>query len=70
MEIQIQEKKKNASLHTRDMTEGNIYSLMIGFALPILLSQLFQQLYNTADAFIVGKCLGTNALAAVTSSEL
>lgn len=54
--------------HTRDMTEGNPYSLMIGFALPILLSQLFQQLYNTADAFIVGKCLGTNALAAVTSS--
>ena len=56
------------SAHTKDMTEGNPYSLMVGFALPILLSQLFQQLYNTADAFIVGKCLGTNALAAVTSS--
>lgn len=42
--------------------------MMAGFALPILLSQIFQQLYNTADAFIVGKCLGTNALAAVTSS--
>lgn len=50
------------------MTQGNPYSLMVGFALPILLSQIFQQLYNTADAFIVGKCLGTNALAAVTSS--
>ena len=50
------------------MTEGNPYSLMLGFALPTLLSQVFQQLYNTADAFIVGKCLGTNALAAVTSS--
>lgn len=53
---------------TKDMTEGNLYSLMIGFALPMLLSQIFQQLYNTADAFIVGRCLGTNALAAVTSS--
>ena len=53
---------------TKDMTEGNPYSLMIGFALPMLLSQIFQQLYNTADAFIVGRCLGTNALAAVTSS--
>ena len=50
------------------MTVGNPYSMMIGFALPILLSQIFQQLYNTADAFIVGRCLGTNALAAVTSS--
>lgn len=53
---------------TKDMTSGNPYSLMLGFALPMLLSQVFQQLYNTADAFIVGKCLGTNALAAVTSS--
>ncbi|MCM1187752.1 MAG: MATE family efflux transporter [bacterium] len=53
---------------TKDMTKGNPYSLMIGFALPVLFSQIFQQLYNTADAFIVGRCLGTNALAAVTSS--
>ncbi len=53
---------------TRDMTQGNIYTLMAGFAMPVLFSQLFQQLYNTADAFIVGRCLGTNALAAVTSS--
>ncbi len=59
--------KKNFS-GTRDMTKGNPYAMMTGFALPILLSQIFQQLYNTADAFIVGKCLGTNALAAVTSS--
>ena len=56
------------SAGTKDMTQGNPYSLMVGFVLPILLSQIFQQLYNTADAFIVGKCLGTNALAAVTSS--
>lgn len=59
--------KKNFS-GTRDMTKGNPYAMMTGFALPILLSQIFQQLYNTADALIVGKCLGTNALAAVTSS--
>lgn len=50
------------------MTRGSPYALMVSFALPVLLSQLFQQLYNTADAFIVGRCLGTNALAAVTSS--
>ena len=53
---------------TRDMTQGNPYKLMIGFAMPILLSQIFQQLYNTADAFIVGKYMSTASLAAVTSS--
>ena len=52
----------------RDMTVGSPYRHMIGFALPTLLSQIFQQLYNTADTFIVGKFLGTDALAAVSSS--
>ena len=52
----------------RDMTQGSIYSQMTAFALPILLSQVFQQLYNTADSLIVGRFLGTDALAAVSSS--
>lgn len=65
--IQIHALQKRSS-HTTDMTAGNPYSLILGFALPVFLSQVFQQLYNTADAFIVGKFLGTNALAAVTSS--
>ena len=50
------------------MTQGSIYSQMTAFALPILLSQVFQQLYNTADSLIVGRFLGTDALAAVSSS--
>ena len=41
---------------------------MLRFALPLLISQLFQQLYNAADSIIVGKFIGTNALAAVSSS--
>lgn len=53
---------------TRDMTVGNIYQSILLFALPVFLSQAFQQLYNTADTFLVGKFLGTNALAAVSSS--
>ena len=53
---------------TRDMTQGSIYSHIISFALPIMLSHVFQQLYNTADSLIVGRFLGTNALAAVSSS--
>ncbi len=50
------------------MTQGNPYSQIVAFALPIFLSQVFQQLYNTADTLIVGRFLGTNALAAVSSS--
>ncbi|MBQ4150617.1 MAG: MATE family efflux transporter [Clostridia bacterium] len=51
-----------------DMTKGNPYVMIFKFALPVFLSQLFQQLYNTADTFIVGEFLGTEALAAVSSS--
>lgn len=54
--------------HTCDFTQGDPYRLIISFAIPIFLSQVFQQLYNTADAFIVGRFLGTEALAAVSSS--
>ena len=53
---------------TMNMTTGSPYKLMIKFALPILLSQIFQQLYNTADTLIVGRFLGMTALAAVSSS--
>ena len=66
--VHIQQHAHMHHSHTTDMTVGNPYRLMLGFALPLFLSQLFQQLYNTADAFIVGRYLGTNALAAVTSS--
>lgn len=53
---------------TKDMTVGNIKKVIVSFAIPIFLSQLFQQLYNTADTLIVGKYLGTESLAAVSSS--
>ena len=50
------------------MTEGVIWKQMLGFFFPILLGTFFQQLYNTADALIVGRILGENALAAVGGS--
>lgn len=50
------------------MSEGPIAKTMIMFALPLLLGNLFQQLYNTADSLIVGNFLGSDALAAVSSS--
>ena len=53
---------------TMNMTTGSVRRVMLAFALPVFLSQLFQQLYNTADSLIVGNLLGKQALAAVGSS--
>lgn len=50
------------------MTSGSIPKQMLLFALPIFLGNLFQQLYNTVDSLIVGNYLGSEALAAVSSS--
>ena len=57
-----------AAANTKDMTHGVPWRLIAGFAIPIFLSQLFQQLYNTADSLIVSNFLGDNALAAVSAS--
>lgn len=50
------------------MTVGTPWKLIASFALPVFLSQLFQQFYNTVDSLIVGRVHGTEALAAVSSS--
>ena len=57
----------NTESKTR-MTEGSISRKIIFFAIPLFLGNLFQQLYNTADSLIVGNYLGSDALAAVSSS--
>ena len=48
-----------------DMTRGNITRLLIQFAVPMLIGNLFQQAYNLGDSMIVGQFLGSDALAAV-----
>ena len=50
---------------SRDMTEGVPIRLILGFALPLFLGNVFQMFYNMADAAIVGKFLGPLALASV-----
>lgn len=50
------------------LTEGSIVKKIILFAIPILIGNVFQQLYNTADSLIVGKFVSNDALAAVSSS--
>ena len=48
----------------RDMTEGTPWKRIVEFAIPMLLGNIAQQFYNTADSIIVGKYIGDNALAA------
>lgn len=47
------------------MTEGNILKIIISFAIPLFLGQLFQQLYNTVDSYVVGNYVSNEAFAAV-----
>ena len=51
--------------HTLDLTTGSVTKKLLTFAFPILMSNILQQLYNTADMIVVGRFAGENALAAV-----
>lgn len=54
---------------TRNMTEGRPFQLILKFAVPLLIGNLLQQTYNIIDAAIVGRILGTKALAAVGATS-
>lgn len=51
------------------ITEGVIWKALLSFFFPILMGSFFQQMYNTVDTIIVGRAIGTQALAAVGSSS-
>ena len=51
--------------NTLDMTQGSPLGLLIRFSIPMLIGNLFQQLYNTVDSIVVGNFVGKSALAAV-----
>ena len=51
-----------------DMTQGRPLNVIFSFALPLLMGNLFNQLYNVVDTAIVGRALGADALAAVGST--
>ncbi len=52
------------------MTKGNIVFLLINFALPLLAGNIFQQMYNTVDSFVVGNFVGKEALAAIGATTM
>jgi len=55
------------SLKNNDLTEGKIWKVMLNFVLPIFLGTLFQSLYTTIDAIIIGRFAGKDAFAAIES---
>ena len=54
----------------RDMTSGSILKQMVLFALPLMLGNVFQMLYNTVDSIIVGNFVSKQALAAIGSTTI
>ncbi|MCH5287890.1 MAG: MATE family efflux transporter [Christensenellaceae bacterium] len=54
--------------HTRDMTQGSPTRLILGFCLPIVAGNLFQQFYSLVDTLVIGRVEGVTALAAVSSA--
>lgn len=59
-------KKKDSTLN---MTEGNTVGLLLAFAFPMLIGNVFQQFYNLIDSVIVGKLVGADALAAIGATN-
>lgn len=57
----------NESSKNLNLTEGKIWKVILRFILPIFLGTLFQSLYNTIDAIIVGRFAGKEAVAAIES---
>ena len=54
---------------TRDLTEGRPLPLLVSFSLPLMVGNVFQQMYTVVDTAVVGKALGVGALAALGASD-
>lgn len=55
--------------HVKNMTEGGPVPLIFSFAIPLMIGNVFQQLYTVVDTMVVGKALGVNALAALGAAD-
>lgn len=52
-----------------DMTEGSAVKLLLIFSIPMLIGNIFQQIYNLADIIIVGRLIGKNAIASIGATN-
>lgn len=55
--------------HVKNMTEGRPVPLIFSFAIPLMIGNVFQQLYTVVDTMVVGKALGVSALAALGAAD-
>ena len=60
----------NQNKYVKDMTVGTPYKLLLAFAIPLLIGNVFQQLYNMVDSVIVGRFVSANALGAIGTTSL
>ena len=67
-EIKHEAERLADAAKTNLMIEGTIWKQLLLFSIPLILGNLLQQMYNTADSIIVGQSVGSNALAAVSAS--
>lgn len=58
-----------ATQRVKDMTKGSPVKLILGFAIPLMFGNIFQQLYSMVDSIVVGRAVGVEALAAVGSAS-
>lgn len=65
----IQQYFKEENTHMKELTKGKPYKVLIFFALPILMSNIFQKIYNITDSKIVSLFISPDCLAAVGSTE-
>ena len=56
-------------MQVKNMTEGNPIRLILSVALPLMVGNIFQQLYTVVDTMVVGKALGVDALAALGATD-
>jgi len=65
--IRLAEKERRKAMQL-DMTKGKILPVILKFTIPLIIGNIFQQLYNMVDTIIVGRYVGADALAAVGST--
>ena len=61
--------EKRKAMHMRDMTQGNPIRLILAFAIPLFIGNIFQQVYNMVDTMVVGHHLGEEAIAAIGATS-
>ena len=61
--------KKGTSMQVVDMTKGSPIRLILGFAVPMFIGNIFQQFYTMTDTMVVGHSLGDNAIAAIGATS-